>query len=75
MAQPLSPSKTAKRYLRNVARTVVNAVPLNRLLFEKLNRHAGIVPFNKVERLDFSDTRHCEHFARHSSHYSSRNYI
>ncbi len=67
--------KAAKKYFKNVSRTVLQSTNLKSVLFKKINRHEAAMPAKKNIKVDFSDTRLCERFTRHSSHYSSRNFI
>ena len=70
-------TKKIKRYVQNAFNTFSSIAPLKQVLFNKINRHEHqpIPPVAPKKNGDFSDARHYEHFARHSSHFSSKNFI
>jgi hypothetical protein len=75
--QSLFVTKRVKKYVQNAFNTFSSVAPLRQVLFSKLNRHEHqpIPPVTPTKNGDFSDARHYEHFARHSSHLSSKNFI
>ena len=74
---PSFSQKTVKRYVKNAFNTFSSVAPLKQILFSKQNRHEikRVIPVASKKNDDFSDARHYEHFARHSSHFSSKNFI
>ena len=66
-----------KRYIKNAFNTFSSVKPLKHVLFSKINRHEHqpVPPVTPAKNDDFSDARHYEHFTRHSSHFSSKNFI
>jgi len=75
MKQASLRGKSTRKYFKNIARTFLHSAPLQHLLFEKINRHDRSMPFSSEASSDLSDARHYEQFTRHSTHFSSRNFI
>lgn len=76
MKQIQSASKTVRKQIRNIIRFFLESKSLQDSLIQKINRHETSVAVSKAVLVsDFSDARHYEHFTRHSTHYSSRNFI
>ncbi len=70
-------TKKVRRIFQNAFNTFSSVKPLKHILFSKINRHEHqpVPPVTPAKNDDFSDARHYEHFARHSSHFSSKNFI
>jgi hypothetical protein len=70
-------TKKVRRYIKNAFNTFSSITPLKQVLFSKINRHEHqpVPPVAPPKNSDFSDAKHYEHFTRHSTHFSSKNFI